>query len=50
MGRGLLLLGAHNRRDTDEAIRFDYGPNYDYSEFSRETRTLQDIFVSDLEI
>ena len=31
----------------DEAIRFDYGPNYDYSEFSRETRTLQDIFVAE---
>ena len=25
----------------------DYGPNYDYSEFSRETRTLQEIFVAE---
>ena len=33
----------------DEPIRFDYGPNYDYSVFSRETRTLQEIFEANAE-
>eukprot|EP01048_Picozoa_sp_COSAG05_P001899 COSAG05_NODE_69_length_22151_cov_124.775258_17_plen_114_part_00 len=39
--------GACHPVVADEPIRFDYGPNYDYSGFSRETRTLQETFEAD---